>query len=610
MALWQKLTGAIDPSASGIDELFTLSDRGAQPAAEQSDLGRLKEAVHHAERALTRIENLAQALPEGQEAVENVGDLTPDLQTNLERLQTIFNMPENKDVVLRHFNLVTNPAVECAIFYIDGMTSGDRINLAMQTMMQLPRLEREEPERLDPETDPVGGERLPEWTVSLERIQRELLVSVTCELLHDLQGCVEALLMGDAVILVDGQKGALQIDVKAYPTRSVGEPNNERTVWGPRDSFIEAVRPNTALIRRRVKDPRLVTEFFTIGRVSRSVVGLMYIKGLTSPKLVAEIRRRLSGIDLDMLSSVGVLQQCMEDSPNSVLPGTMVTERPDRTAAYLSEGNAVLLLDNTSEALICPVTFWALMQTAEDYNVRPWTGTALRWVRFAGLLLALLGPALYIAIINYHPDMLPTELLLFIAKSREKVPMPSLVELLAMDLSFWLILEATARIPTGLGSTIGLIASLILGQAVVEAKIVGPVVLIVVALTSLSAFVVPNYLTGLGLRMIRVVLVLFAAILGIYGLVGALFGLLLYLAHQRTLGVPFLAPLAPLTRPVGELGTMPPDYQMETRPGYTRPIDDRRQPPVVRSWDARSFAGEGSSEDAPKDDSMKGGERE
>lgn len=603
MGLWNKIAGAIDPSAPGADALFTLSDRGEQPEAEQTGLSRLKDAMMRAQRALTHIENLAQAIPDGDEAVDEAGDLTPDLCTNLDRLKAIFNIPGNKDVVVRPFNLMTDPPVECTILYVDGMTDGNRINLAMQTMMQLPRIEGEPAERVDPETDPVGGERVPKWTVPLERIERELMVSTAVVHLHNVKACVDALLIGDAVILVDGQKGALEADVKAYPTRSIGEPSNERTVWGPRDSFIESIRPNIVLVRRRLKDPRLMTEFFTVGRVSRTWVGIMYLNGLTSPKLVAEVKRRLAAIDLDLLNSVGVLQQCIEDRPNSILPGTMVTERPDRTAAYLSEGNVVLMLDNTSQALVCPATFWSLMQTAEDYNVRPWNGTILRWIRFIGLMLALLGPALYISIVNYHADMLPTELLLFIAKSRAKVPLPSLVELLAMDLAFWLILEATARIPSDLGTTIGLVASLILGQAVVEAKLVGPVVLIVVAITSLAAFVVPNYLTGLGIRMVRLILVVAAAVLGMYGLVGFFFGLLLYVAHMRTLGVPFLSPLAPLSRPVGELGDMPPDYQMEDRPGYTRPTDEKRQPPVVRAWDTDSFTDREGKQ-------LKGSERE
>jgi spore germination protein KA len=589
MGLWNRIAKAIDPSAPSADANFTLSDRGAQPLAEQSDFSRLKDAMQRAQRALTHIENLTEAIPKGAMAVEEAGDLTPDLCTNLDRLKAIFNFPGNRDIVIRPFNLMTEPPVECAILYIDGMTSSDRINLAMHTMMQLPRMQQEESEPLDPETDPVGGERVPEWTVSLARIERELMVSATVTRLHEIKTCVDALLIGDAVILVDGQKGALEIDVKLYPTRGVGEPATERTVWGPRDSFIESIRPNIVLIRRRMKDPRLVTEFFTIGRVSRSWVGMMFLNGLTSPKLVAEVRRRLSSLDLDMLNSIGVLQQCIEDTPNALLPGSLITERPDRVTSYLAEGHIVLMLDNNSQALICPATFWSLMQAAEDYNVAPWTGTAIRWLRTLGLLLALLGPALYIAVVNYHPDMLPTELLIFIAKSREKVPFPSVIEWLAMDISFWLILEATTRIPSAIGSTIGLIASLILGQAVVEAKIVSPVVLIAVALSSLAAFVVPNYLTGLGLRLVRFLLLVASAFTGIYGLAIFFFGLLLHLSQMRTLGVPFLSPLAPLTRPVSELGNMPPDYEMENRPGFMRPIDERRQPPVVRAWDTEAF---------------------
>jgi spore germination protein KA len=290
-----------------------------------------------------------------------------------------------------------------------------------------------------------------------------------------------------------------------------------------------------------------------------------------------------------MMTSVGVLQQCIEEQPNSLLPGTLVTERPDRVASYLSEGHVVLLLDNNSQALVCPVTFWSLFQSAEDYNLRPWTATALRWLRSFGLLIALFLPAAYIAVINFHPDMLPTELLYFIAESREKVPFPSFVELAAMDVSFWLIIEATTRIPSAIGSTLGVIASLIIGQSVVQAKIVSPVLLIVVAVTSLSGFVLPNYVTGMGVRLLRLGLAAAAAFLGMYGLAIISFLLLIYLAQLRTLGVPFLSPLAPLTRPVNELGNMPPDFEMAIRPGYTRPVDERRQPPVVRGWDQEGF---------------------
>jgi spore germination protein KA len=598
MLQWSRFTNAIDPSAPGADEQFTLSDRGDQPEAEQSGDERLRDARARTETTLTHIENLVEALDKGKQALEAVGDLSPDICTNLDRIKAIFGMPENRDVVLRPFHLMTKPPVEAALFYIDGMAHSDRINVAIQTMMNLPRVGKDQAEPLeDPLPSQQGGEDCrapvdrakPGWTVSLERVQRELMTSATAQIIHDLQKCTDALLIGDAIILIDGQKGAIEIDVKNYPLRSVDEPATERTVWGPRDSFIESVRPNTALIRRRVKDPRLTTEFITVGRVSRTWVGLMHIRGLTSPKLLAEVRRRVTSLDLDMLTSIGVLQQCIEDQPNSVLPGTLVTERPDRVASYLTEGNVVLLLDNNSQALVCPVTFWSLMQSAEDYNIRPWTATAIRWLRFFGLLIALFMPAVYIAVINFHPDMLPTELLHFIAESRQAVPMPSVVELFAMDISFWLILEATTRIPSALGSTIGLIASLILGQSIVQAKIVSPVLLIVIAITSLAAFVVPNYITGLGIRLARLVLVLAAAVLGMYGLAVLFFVLLLYITQLRTLGVPFLSPLAPLSRPVNEIAQMPPAYEMETRPGYIRPIDERRQPPVVRAWDTDSF---------------------
>jgi spore germination protein KA len=293
----------------------------------------------------------------------------------------------------------------------------------------------------------------------------------------------------------------------------------------------------------------------------------------------------VEAIDVDVVNGSGPLEQYIEDSPASMLPGALTTERPDRTASYLSEGNVALLADNSPYALIVPVTFWSLLQTAEDYYLRFPFGAFIRYIRLIALLITVLVPALYIAVVNYHHEMIPTELMLFIASSRENVPMPALVELILMDLTFELIREAGTRIPNVIGPTVGLVASLVLGQAAVEAKLISPLMVLIVAVTGLASFAIPHYVTSYGVRAWRFFVLAGAAVLGFYGMAAAVFLMVLYVSGLRSFGVPFLTPVAPMRANTADAITRRPLYKMEMRPSYARPLDKQRQEEVVRSWD-------------------------
>ncbi len=576
MSIWQSLKRLLDPSRSLVNQPFSLGNRGEKPASEELGTEMLSDARLRTENLLTRIDRLVEAAPQGKEALEKTGDLSDDLEQNLKRLKELFRLPENKDLVIREFAVATQPPTPAAVCFMEGLTDKGIINdNILQPLMLLSHLDHHVGD---------GGENGPS-SFSTDMVLKRLLPGNQSTPLYDLASVADSLLSGDSVLLFAGSRVAVAVETKSPPSRSVGTPETERVIWGPHDAFTEAFRVNAALVRRRLKDPRVVTEILTVGEVSKTFVGVMYIDTIATPKLVAEVKRRIQAIKVDVVNSSSVLDQYIEDNPNSILPGTLMTERPDRTAAYLSEGHVAILVDTSPHAIICPITFWSLLQTSEDYYLRYPLGTILRWIRLTAIILSLSLPALYIAVIYYHQEMIPTELMLFIASTREMVPMPAVAELLLMDIVFELIREAGTRIPNVIGPTVGLVASLVLGQAAVEAKIVSPVMILVVAVTGLASFAIPNYLVGFGVRIMRFFLLALATVMGFYGVALGIFLLLVLLAAERSFGVPYLTPLAPARGKLVDLLLRPPLYRMEERPGYMHTLNRQRQKEIVRSWD-------------------------
>lgn len=576
MSVWKQLLGWLDPAATLPDEPFSLSDQDDPSPGDDQRAAMLADAQLRTETLLIRIDRLKGNVPQGKEALEETGDLVESLDENLERLRKLFRLPENKDFIVREFTIATQPPTRAAILFLDGLT--DRIGTnshILEPLMLLGNLEEERP-------------------FSVDLVQQRLLPGHQASEKHDIASVAEAILMGDTVILMDGTRTALVVETKAPPVRSVDEPKGERVIMGPHDAFNEAFRVNTALVRRRLKDPRLVTEILTVGEVSKTLVGVMYLDTIAPPKLVEEVKRRISAVKVDILPSANHLEQYIEDHPRSLMPSCLLTERPDRAAAYLAEGHVIILIDTAPYALVCPTTFWSLLQTAEDYYLRWPFGSFLRYVRALAMLVALTLPAFYIGLINFHPEMIPTELMLFIASTREYIPMPAALELIGLDLVFELVREAGTRIPGLIGPTIGLVASLLLGQAAVEAKIVSPLMILVVALTGLASFAISNYLVAWGVTLARLLLVLAAASLGFYGLATGLFLFVVLLSAQRSFGLPFLTPIAPGRGKVQDVFNRPQVFAMEKRPAYMHPLNRRRQKEIVRPWDpSRGKQGQG-----------------
>ncbi|MGE5599565.1 MAG: spore germination protein, partial [Bacteroidota bacterium] len=384
--------------------------------------------------------------------------------------------------------------------------------------------------------------------------------------------------------------------------RTIGMPLTENVVRGPQEGFVETLRANTAAIRRHLRAPSLVTELLTVGARNRADVAVMYLHDVANPKLVGEVKRRIEAVGrrVDFVNDSGTLEQLLEDHPRALVPQTLATERPDRCAAFLNEGHVVVLLATSPYALIIPTTFTMFIHTPEDYYLRWPYGTFVRVVRFFAGFVALLLPAFYVAVVNYHREMIPTDLLLAIAATRENVPFPALVEVIIMEGSFELIREAGVRIPSVIGPTIGIVGALILGQAAVAASIVSPILIIIVALTALSSFAVPNYSAAFSLRVLRFVFILLAAVLGFYGLAFGVMALSIHLVSLKSFGVPFMSPIAPYRRPNRDRIARPAVFAQRYRPWQLRPLDLIREEDIIRTWSPET-PGAGREADGEED---------
>jgi len=378
---------------------------------------------------------------------------------------------------------------------------------------------------------------------------------------------VDAVLSGDTVLLADGHATAIINGVRAWAARAVEDSVIDRLVRGPREAFVETLGTNIPLLRRKIKNPALKIETTKIGRVTRTEVAVAYIQGVANPTIVEEVRRRLAGIDIDGILEGGYIEEFIEDNPLSPFCTINHSDRVDKVAAFLLEGRVAVMVDGTPSVMTVPALFIELFHNPEDYYQRYIFSSAVRMLRVITFFLTLLTPALYVAFVTYHPELLPTPLLLSVSAQREAVPFPALVEVLAMELTFEILREAGIRMPQPMGQALSIVGALVIGEAAVRAGMVAPATVIVVAVTGIASFTF-CYTATITLRLIRFPLLIASGTLGLYGLGAGLFVLTTHLVGLRSFGVPFLSPLAPLSvEELKDTAVRAPWWGMLTRPG-------------------------------------------
>ncbi|WP_441989477.1 spore germination protein [Paenibacillus sp. 2RAB27] len=356
---------------------------------------------------------------------------------------------------------------------------------------------------------------------------------------------IQAIVEGKTVLQVDGITDAFIFSTRHVDKRSITQPETEQVIRGAREGFIEMLGTNLALLRYRLPTPDLRIKTIRIGRITKSKVALCYIDGIVNPALVEEVFRRLSLIDIDGILDVGYLEQFIEDNHLSPFPQIQNTERPDKAVANLLEGRVILLVDGSPFALILPTVFSQFYQTVEDYSERYLLVSFIRLSRLVALVFSLIFPSLYVALISFNPELIPTEFAVAVAGGRAGVPFPSVIEVLIMEISMEVLREATLRLPQQVGGALSIVGVLVVGQAAVAAGFISPITVVIIALTTIGSFATPAYNAALALRLLRFPLVILS---GIFGLYGVMIGLILIANHMLSLksfGVPYLSPLVP-----------------------------------------------------------------
>lgn len=352
----------------------------------------------------------------------------------------------------------------------------------------------------------------------------------------------DGLLTGEAILFVEGFDKAVKIPDDGYPNMGVNETDTEKVTRGSNEGFTESVKQNAALIRKRIRSSKVKVKQIKLGVRSNTNVYLMYIEDIAYPKLLSEIEKRLEGFEIDGILDSGVMEQLTEEKWYSPFPQFQTTKRPDRAAMSILEGRVVLMSDNSPEALLLPTDYNSFIRTSDDYYNRWEIASLERILRYFASLFSMLLPGLYLAVTNFHTQILPTALLLSFADARGGVPFPAVIEVLIMELSFELLREAGVRLPGTMGNTIGIVGGLIIGQAAVEANLVSPIVVIVVAFTALCSFAIPNEEFATAFRILKFVLIAAGAWLGFFGILCGLLAVLIHLAGLKSFGIPYLMP--------------------------------------------------------------------
>ena len=490
---------------------------------------------------------------------KNYKKVSPDIDVNIEYLEGLFK--NCGDIVKRKIPVGVDKDNFIYVMYIDDMTDRDTIeDRVIQTLM------------VEIRKTPPSKNNLK------ENLYKELVDGgiTTADISEDddLDNACTEILSGNTLLLIDGYSKCIIISTKGFANRGVSEAQTEVVVQGSKEAFSESFRINTVLIRRRIRDTKLKIEQIKVGRRSKTDVGIVYIDDIVRPEILKEAKKRINEIDIDAILDSGYIEQFIEEDYLSPFPQMQLTERPDKAASALLEGRIVIIVDNTPFVIILPVVLASFYQSSEDYYQRWEIMSFVRIIRYIAGIFAVALPGLYIAIVAYHPTMLPTQLLFKIAQSRANVPIPAVFEVILMELAFETLREAGIRLPSAIGSTLGIVGGIIIGQATVDAGLVSPIVVIIIALTGLCSFSIPNISLVSGFRLMKYVIIFFSAILGLFGFWLSIMLILIHLVNLKSFGIPFMFPFTSSeenTSDIKDTFFRMPIFKMKKRPIFANP---------------------------------------
>jgi spore germination protein len=463
--------------------------------------------------------------------IQNGDLLSKQLSDNKKNLQESF--ARCADIIIHPYRFGPEFSYESLVIYCETLVQEHKLNFLKSALQDLVIHE-------------IGPATMITIDMVMSFFSQQGVSAEAPQLLERKEEAVKDVLKGHVVIFFDGWDKALSFKATSVETRQVSEPQSEVVVRGPHVGTIEDLDKNIGLLRIRLENPLFKIESFQAGQKVNTKVVFCYLEGTVNDETLLEFKRRVAKIHKEDILETSFIEELIEDQTYTPFPQFRYTERPDTAVAALLEGKILVLCQGTGSIMICPALFWEFFQSSEDYYLRTVIASILRQLRIFAFLISLLLPSIYIALSTFHPELIPTVLLLAILDTREGIPFPTLVEGLLMLLFFELLWEAGIRLPNPVGSAVSIVGALIIGEAAIQAGIASPIMVVVISLTGISSFAIPQYGITITLRVLRVPFMVLSATLGGFGVMMGLLWLHLHLTKLRSLGQPYLAPLAPL----------------------------------------------------------------
>ena len=500
------------------------------------------------------------------------------IDANLKYIKTKYNTLINSDIITREFTLNTgSKQYKAFILYIDGMVDSQILNdFVLKPLMLKNKF-------CNNETSKIIVQKGKKSNIA-NFIQDCLIPQNNIKQQSSFKDIFSGVNSGNCALFVDTLSVGFDIDVKGFKQRSISKPENEIVIKGPHEAFVENIRTNTTLLRRFTNNENLIIENTKVGKITQTNCAICYIKDIANDALVSEAKYRLNNLEIDSLLSAGELEQLLTDTNSLGVPKILVSERPDYAVKSLLQGRVIILINGSPYALILPAILIDFLTSPEDTNLKPQFANFLKVVRIISSFFALLLPGLYIAITNFHREIIPTELLFSILSSRQSVPFPIIVEILIMEISFEIIREAGLRVPSPIGPTLGIVGALVLGQAAVSAAIVSPILIIIVAITGMSSFAIPDFTFSFHLRFFRFVFILLGFLAGFLGIGMGLFIYISSLCDLETFGVSYTIPYAPAVNSKNNGFMLSPIWKREDRATYLATKKEKKQNKISMKW--------------------------
>lgn len=509
---------------------------------------------------------------------DKIENIYSQIDANLKYIKTKYNTLINSDIITREFTLNTgSKQYKAFILYIDGMVDSQILNdFVLKPLMLKNKF-------CNNETSKIIVQKEKKSNIA-NFIQDCLIPQNNIKQQSSFKDIFSGVNSGNCALFVDTLSVGFDIDVKGFKQRSISKPENEIVIKGPHEAFVENIRTNTTLLRRFTNNENLIIENTKVGKITQTNCAICYIKDIANDALVAETKYRLNNLEIDSLLSAGELEQLLTDTNSLGVPKILVSERPDYAVKSLLQGRVIILINGSPYALILPAILIDFLTSPEDTNLKPQFANFLKVVRIISSFFALLLPGLYIAITNFHREIIPTELLFSILSSRQSVPFPIIVEILIMEISFEIIREAGLRVPSPIGPTLGIVGALVLGQAAVSAAIVSPILIIIVAITGMSSFAIPDFTFSFHLRFFRFVFILLGFLAGFLGIGMGLFIYISSLCDLETFGVSYTIPYAPAMNSKNNGFMLSPIWKREDRATYLATKKEKKQNKISMKW--------------------------